>query len=137
MSLRLVAGARVLAPGQSVTVRVILDGSPAISSVPFHVLFNPEVLRFISARQGSAYSGTSLQPILIGGVNPDRPGDLAVGLSFVGTAAVLAPTAEIIVLEFEATASGESPLAFERASARDPGGAILSLDAASTSILVR
>ena len=113
---------RVVTPGQTVVVRVLIDAPRPVASVPFHVVYDPAVVQFVAARQGAAYSGTSLQPILIGGINPDRPGDLAVGLSFVGAPAVLGRPAEIVVLEFQGIGAGDSPLVFERASVRDTTG---------------
>ncbi len=128
---------RVAAPGRAILVRVLVDAPRPLTSLPFHLLFDPEVVRFVAAREGAAYSGTSLQPILIGGTHPDRPGDVAVGLSFVGSPAVLGPRAEIAILEFEGIAAGDTPLVLDRASARGATGAEQPIQTGVSAISVR
>jgi hypothetical protein len=128
---------RVAAPGRTVVVRVLVNAPQPLTSLPFHLLYDPAVLQFVAAREGAAYAGTSLQPILIGGTHPDRPGDVAVGLSFVGAPAKFGPRAEIAVLEFEGIAAGDTPLVLDRASARGPTGAEQAIQAGASAISVR
>ncbi len=125
-SIGLLPSDSILSPGQPLLVKVVLHGSPSMSSVPFHLRFDPEVLQFVGAHEGTAFLSTSLQPVLLASVNPDRPGDLAIGLSMIGSPAQIGDSGEILELEFNAIGSGRSDLLFEKASLRGPTGEPLS-----------
>jgi hypothetical protein len=76
------------------------------------------VLQFVSAANGGALSG--LQPVLLASVNPARPGDLAVGLSFIDAGGAFSGSGTLVELRVHALASGVSSLRFDRASVRGP-----------------
>ncbi len=136
-SLKLVPGSTVLTPGQPVVVRVVLGEGASISSVPFHLKFNPEVLQYVTAREGALFRSTSLQPVLLASVNPNRPGDLAVGLSMIESSGLLNGSGGILEIEFRALAPGQSELLFDRASVRGPTGAPLPVELLTSSVAVR
>jgi hypothetical protein len=121
----LLPGTGVVAAGDSLVVKVALIGGRDISGVPFHLSFNPEVLQFVSAREGSTFRSSSLAPILLAGVSPERPGDLAVGLSLIGSGGLLNASGEILELEFRGLKPGTSNMQFDRASLRGPHGETL------------
>jgi hypothetical protein len=125
-----------VAIGQDVVVNVLLSGARGVTSLPFHLQFDPAVVEFVSATQGSALSG-SLQPVLLASVNPARPGDLAVGLSFIDAGGAFDGSGTILSLQFRALASGVSPLAFDRASVRGPTSQPLQAQFQSASVRVR
>jgi hypothetical protein len=104
--------------GQDITISVRLSGAADVTSLPFHVIFDPAVLQFVSAANGGALSG--LQPVLLASVNPARPGDLAVGLSFIDAGGAFSGSGTLVELRFHALASGVSSLRFDRASVRGP-----------------
>jgi len=115
--LTLVPPAGPVAVGDSFTIAVRLSGASNVTSLPFHVEFDPAVLQFQSAEQGPAI-GAGMQPILLASVNPARPGDLAVGLSLIESGGLLHGTGTVIRLQFRALAAGTSPLGFSSASIR-------------------
>ena len=95
------------------------------------------MLQFVSAREGSTFRSSSLAPILLAGVSPERPGDLAVGLSLIGSGGLLNASGEILELEFRGLKPGTSNMQFDRASLRGPHGETLSAQFISTSVTVR
>jgi hypothetical protein len=115
--LTLVPPAGPVAVGDSFTIAVRLSGASNVTSLPFHVEFDPAVLQFQSAEQGPAIAA-GMQPILLASVNPARPGDLAVGLSLIESGGLLHGTGTVIRLQFRALAAGTSPLGFSSASIR-------------------
>jgi hypothetical protein len=123
--LRLVPGASSIAAGDTVDVQVMLEDSQTVSSVPFHVRFDPEVVDFVAARPGAALGVAA--PILMASVAPERPDDLAVGLAMPG-AGFLSDGA-ILILRFIGKRAGSSPISFDRAAVRG-------LDAAPAAVLL-
>ncbi len=109
------AGAVKAGDAFSVTVR--LTTGTSVSSLPFHVDFDPAVLQFQSAERGPAI-GAAMQTILLASVSPARPGDLAVGLSVVDSGPMLHGSGTVLRLNFLALAPGSTALAFDRASIR-------------------
>ena len=106
--------------GETISVEVVLTGARDVTSVPFHLQFDPGVLEYVGARTGPALNGRSLQPIFLASVNPGRPGDLAVGLSLVRSSGTFSGSGAILVIDFRALAPGRSDLHFDRASVRGP-----------------
>lgn len=115
--LTLVAPAVPVAVGDSFTVMVRLSGGSDITSLPFHVEFDPAILQFQFAQRGPVVDST-MPAILLASVNPERPGDLAVGLSLVESSRLLQGSGTVLRLQFLALAPGHSPLGFSRASVR-------------------
>jgi cohesin domain-containing protein len=125
------------ARGETFTVAVVLSGAQDITSVPFHLQFDPGILQYLGARTGPALDGRSLQPIFLASVNPARPGDLAVGLSLVRSSGTFSGSGTIILLDFLALASGRSDLLFDRASVRGPTSAPLPAEIVGSAAEVR
>lgn len=99
-------------------MQVVLTGARDVTSAPFHLLFDPDVLEYVGARTGPALDGRSLQPIFLASVNPSRPGDLAVGLSLVRSSGRFTGSGAIVLIDFLARAPGTSTLVFDRATLR-------------------
>lgn len=135
--LSLVPAGKVVAPGQVVKVSVLLQEARGVTSIPFHVQFNPEVLQYVGAQEGNLFESSSLQPILMASVNPDRPGNLAVGLALIESSGLLNASGTILVLEFRALGIGQSDLSFDRASVRGPTSREMPLRLANAAIQVR
>jgi hypothetical protein len=116
--------ARLDAPGASVgvgesfNVVVRVDSVEQMTSLPFHLMFDAGLLSFVSAQAGPALG--ALQPVLLASVNPNRPGDLAVGLSLIEASGSFTGSGDLLVLRFQAIASGRSDLAFGHATLRGP-----------------
>jgi Cohesin domain len=124
-----------VAVGQDVTISVRLNGAEDVTSLPFHLLFDPAILQFVSAGNGPATG--SLQPVLLASVNPARPGDLAVGLSFIDAGGAFNGSGSLLELRFHALAAGVSSLTFDRASIRGRFSQALEAQFESGSISVR
>jgi len=125
------------ARGETVTVQVMLTGARDITSVPFHLQFDPGVLQYVGGRTGPALDGRSLQPIFLASVNPTRPGDLAVGLSLVRSSGTFNGSGTILLLDFQAVASGRTDLVFDHASVRGPTSAALPAEIVGSTVEVR
>ena len=118
-------------------MQVVLTGAREITSVPFHLQFDPGVLQYVGARTGPALNGRSLQPIFLASVNPGRPGDLAVGLSFVRSSGTFSGSGAILLIDFQAVAPGRSDLLFDRASVRGSASETLPAEIVGSSAEVR
>jgi len=105
--------------GDALTVSLVIEGAHGVTSLPFHLMFQPDILEFTSSEIGPAVPG-SLQPILLASVNPNRPGDLAVGLSFVESSGSYTGGGVVLILHFRSVGSGITALEFDRASLRGP-----------------
>jgi len=128
---------REIVRGETFSVQVMLTGARDITSVPFHLLFDPEVLQYVGARTGPALDGRSLQPIFLASVNPSRPGDLAVGLSLVRSSGRFSGSGAIVLIDFLALAPGTSNLVFDRATLRGAASEPLSAEIVGSSAEVR
>jgi hypothetical protein len=124
-----------LAVGDTLTVAVNLTSAHGVTSLPFHLLFEPEVLEYIDGETGPAL-GSSLQPVLLASVSPNRPGDLAVGLSLIESAGTFSGSGEVVSLRFRAIAAGDSALQFSRASVRGATSQALSAKFMNSSVTV-
>src|SRR5207247_4102038 len=120
LRLTLAADRHAVSRGETFSVQVVLTGAREITSVPFHLQFDPGVLQYVGARTGPALNGRSLQPIFLASVNPGRPGDLAVGLSFVRSSGTFSGSGAILLIDFLALGRGRSDLHFDRATVRGP-----------------
>jgi hypothetical protein len=134
--LSLVPNTPEVAYGRVLTVRVVLTGGEKITSVPFHLKFDPALLEFLGARTGQAFVSSSLEPLLLASVNPERPGDLAVGLALIGSSRSFTGSGSLVVLDFRAIGRGRSDLTFENSSVRGATSEPLPVEFANTSIQV-
>src|SRR5262249_2923496 len=124
-------------PGGALTVQVVLTGARDVTSVPFHLQFDPGVLQYVGARTGPALDGRSLQPIFLASVNPARPAGLAVGLSLVRSSGTFSGSGTILLLDFQALSVGRSDLVFDRATVRGPTSAPVPAEITGSTIEVR
>jgi hypothetical protein len=113
----LVTSGASLAVGDSLTVTVNVRAGDPVTSLPFHLMFDPTVLEYSGGATDPSLA-SRLQPVLLASVSPNRPGDLAVGLSFIESAGAYTGTGGVVVLHFHAIGSGDTDLEFSRASLR-------------------
>ncbi len=137
LRLSLAPDRHAVSQGETLSVQVVLTGARDITSVPFHLQFDPGVLEFVGARTGPALNGRSLQPIFLASVNPGRPGDLAVGLSLVRSSGTFNGSGAILLIDFRALAPGRSDLLFDRASVRGPTSELLPAEIVGSTAEVR
>jgi hypothetical protein len=137
LRLSLVPSHDEVSTGEIVSVQVVLSEADDISSVPFHVRFNDEVLEYVGAKSGPALVSSSLQPILLASVNPARPDDLAVGLALVRSSGRFSGSGTVVVLNFRALQAGQSDLMLEKASVRDANSRPLTVQLENSALAVR
>ena len=121
--------------GQQFDVVVRVDSVDRMTSLPFHLMFDAGLLAFVSAQTGPALG--ALQPVLLASVNPNRPGDLAVGLSLIESAGTFSGAGDLIVLRFQAIASGRSDLLFAQATLRGAASEPIDTRFTGGSVIVR
>jgi hypothetical protein len=105
-----------VASGDVVLVAIRIENADRMTSLPFHLDFDPTIIEFAGSQAGSALA--THDPILLASVSPNRPGDLAVGLSLIETAGAFTGSGEVVTLQFRALAPGRSDLSFSRATLR-------------------
>jgi hypothetical protein len=113
----------------------LIDGAVDAASIPFHVVFNPAVVRFESGEEGSFLSGGGQTAFF---ASPTSTGErVVVGLSRLGPEQGASGSGELCRLRFTTIGAGDSALAFERAKVRDTSNKILPASFAPTKVSVR
>jgi len=124
-----------VAVGDMFVVSIQIDNAEKMTSLPFHLEFDPAVIEFAGSQAGPALS--SHDPVLLASVSPNRPGDLAVGLSLIESAGAFTGTGDVVTLQFRALEPGHSDLSFSRASLRGARSEPVEVRFASGSVTVR
>jgi hypothetical protein len=106
------------AAGETLTVRVEITGAADVTSVPFHVVFVPAVLRFDHGSEG-AFLGRDGQATSFFAAPVGAGGAVALGLSRLGQGAGATGNGLLCTLEFAALSPGPARLGFARAGVRD------------------
>jgi len=110
--------------GDVVSVVIVIDGATNVGHTPFHVRFNPAILRFVSGAEGS-FLGSDGQPTAFFATATSEGASVVVGLSRLGPVGGVSGSGDLCVLAFEVVGSGNSGLAFSRAKVRDSSNAIV------------
>ena len=134
--LSLLPSLTTVAYGKTVSLQVVLTGGEGITSVPFHLRFDPALFEFLGAHTGTAFLSSSLDPLLLASVNPERPGDLAVGLALIGDSRAFSGSGSLVVLDFRAIGRGRTDLTFENSSVRGITSEPLPAEFANTTIQI-
>lgn len=121
--------------GSSLVLHVLIEGASGAASVPFHVIFNPAVLRFEGGEEGSFLSGGGQTAFF---ASPTSTGNrVVVGLSRIGGDQGVSGSGELCRLRFTVIGAGEAGLAFDRAKVRGVSNAILAASFISQRVLVK
>jgi len=123
-------------PGGMIVVTVHVSDADSMSSLPFHLRFDPQILEYVGSEAGPELAA-SHEAVLLASVNPNRPGDLAVGLSLVESSGLFTGSGALVLLQFRAVAEGESDLEFDRATLRGATSQPLDARFEKTRITVR
>jgi hypothetical protein len=103
--------------GDTVVVEVVIENASNVGATPFHLHYNPEVLRFSDATEGDFLSSAGLTMFLA----EDSVGTVAVGLSLVrGVGASGSGT--LAFLRFHAIGPGPCEFRFSDAAVKDRQG---------------
>jgi hypothetical protein len=121
--------------GSSLVLHVLIEGASGAASVPFHVIFNPAVLRFEGGEEGSFLSGGGQTAFF---ASPTSTGNrVVVGLCRIGGDQGVSGSGELCRLRFTVIGAGEAGLAFDRAKVRGVSNAILAASFISQRVLVK
>ena len=110
--------------GDRVTLTIEITSRQDVGHAPFHVRFNPAVLRFESGEEGAFLAGDGTQTAFFS--NATTAGDaVVVGLSRLGRGPGAEGEGRLCTLHFVAIGPGDAALDFARASVRDGYNRIL------------
>lgn len=112
------------AVGEVISVVITVDGATNVGHAPFHVRFNPAVLRFVSGAEGS-FLASDGSPTAFFATATSAGESVVVGLSRLGNVGGVSGSGDLCLLQFEVVGSGHSSLAFARAKVRDASNAIV------------
>jgi general secretion pathway protein D len=117
----------VVSVGDRVTLRIEIQGADDVGSVPFHVVFDPAVLRFEAGREGTFMNRGGRQTAFFA-APMSNGSDVAVGLSRLGRGDGIEGSGELCTLTFTVLGPGDASLAFVRAQVRDAQNRIVPAD---------
>jgi len=120
----LTAPKRKFGVGETIEVRVRIANGHDVGSVPFHILYDPQVLKFEGGEEGQFLKGDGAQTAFFAAPT-NTPGELVVGLSRLGNGDGASGNGELCVLRFRVLARGKSGLEFRKATVKDPRAKIV------------
>jgi hypothetical protein len=103
-----------------VVVDVFIEGGDNVGSVPFHLRYNPAVLRFLPPATEGPFLGSDGTQVVFLASDTGGGGEVVVGLSRLGGAAGVSGSGGLATFQFEAVAPGDAGFAFTGASVKDP-----------------
>ena len=99
----------------AVEVRIDASGHE-IAHAPYHVLFDPAVLRIVSAVEGDFFRAAGVSSTFIPNIGPGR---LIVGHSQFSGSQSVSGSGTLMVITFEGVAPGDATLTFDRVALAD------------------
>jgi hypothetical protein len=113
--------------GQLVPVEILIASGTNVASVPFHLKFDPKVLKLNGSPRSErgpflAQDGSDPQFLVATGPAGD---EVIIGLSLLGAASGASGDGVLCTVFFLAIAPGTSPLQFTHASVRGPDARML------------
>lgn len=121
--------------GQRMTVSVRVTGNAEVNNAGLRIGYDANVLRFIEAREGGLLSSDGAQTSFQTGASAG--GSVALGIGRVGNAGGVPARGELVTLEFECIAPGESTVQIVSAAVRDAQGRPLPADFEPGRVTVR
>jgi len=112
-----------VAVGNPLSIRVEIVGASDVGSVPFHVVFNPAVLKFEAGREGRFLQGGG-QATVFFAAPMSNGSEAVIGLSRLGAGSGIGGDGELCTLDFTVVGPGDAGLAFTRAHLRDSANRI-------------
>jgi hypothetical protein len=122
---QLIPTATELTVGDHLAVVVLISGASDVGHVPFHLLFNPQVLQFEYGEEGG-FLGSDGRQTAFFAAPASGGGSVVVGLSRLGRGDGITGGGELCVLHFSAIGAGQSALSFSREKVRDSANQIVS-----------
>ncbi len=135
---RMVTSATEIQVGETVSVSIEISGAQDVGHVPFHVRFDPAVLRFDSGTEGAFMASDGANTAFLAAATGG--GDVVV----IGMSRLRSPHTngvngggELCVLDFMAVGPGAANFSFERAKVRDDTNTIVPASFRQATLLVR
>jgi general secretion pathway protein D len=117
---RLVPTKPLFAVGEHVVVQVVIDSAKNVGSAPFHLRYNPGVLKYRApGTEGPFLRGDGANTVFLSS-DTGSGGEIVVGLSRMGAAEGASGAGTLAVFEFDAIAPGDCGFQFTGASVKDP-----------------
>ena len=102
----------VVDPGAKVRVGVSILGADDLSRMPLTVKYDPDVVRPLSVKLGSAWD-EHVPPVFLH--DTSRPGEIVIGIAWLGSHDPrISGTGELLEIEFRALRSGVTEVKLER-----------------------
>jgi len=117
---RLVPSDPVFKVGDVVVLDVFIEGAHDVGSVPFHLRYNPTVLRYLPPASEGPFLGSDGTQVVFLASDTGGGGEVVVGMSRLGGAAGVSGSGNLATFQFEALAPGDAGFAFTGASVKDP-----------------
>jgi general secretion pathway protein D len=109
--------------GLSVPVSVVIEGGADVASAPMQVLYDPKILRLISADPGDFLSADGQQPVFTKNIMNDA-GQATIQLNRTpGNPGVTGPAGTLVKLTFQAVAKGTATVTLPNLTVRNSQGA--------------
>jgi hypothetical protein len=106
--------------GERVVVEVAIENGRDVGSVPFHLMYNPDVLSFVSpAAEGPFMRSDGALTVFLA-ADSGGGGEIVVGLSRLGASEGASGSGTLATFEFDAIAGGDCEFAFSAHSVKDP-----------------
>jgi hypothetical protein len=133
---RMVPSALSVSTGDSLSIRVEIVGASDVGSVPFHVAFNPAVLKFEGGREGTFLQGDGKTTAFFA-APMSNCSEAVIGLSRLGAGTGVGGGGDLCTLVFRVVGPGDAGLAFTRAHVRDSTNGIAPADFQPASVTAR
>jgi hypothetical protein len=117
-------------------VVVTISGAAEVGHVPFHLVYDPQVLAFEYGEEG-AFLGSDGAQTAFFATPSGGGGTIFVGLSRLGQTSGVSGAGNLCVLHFRAVGPGTTTLAFSSEKVRDPAGGLLPSVFVPVSVTVR
>ncbi len=122
--------------GDRVSITVAISSATNVGHVPFHVTFNPGVLQFDHAEEGS-FLGSDGIPTAFFAAATSSGAEVVIGLSRLGQEQGNHGGGNLCVLHFNAVGPGDAGLGFASAKVRDSTNRIVPASFRSATVVVR
>lgn len=125
----------IAAPGELVSMGLVVRGAQDVSRVPVTIRFDPAVLRVASVRVGRAWQDGPPPALLH---DASSPGVVVIGIARLGRDAPAIPAeGELVRVTFEALAAGSTTLELERFALLGASSRAQSVEATPGRVVVR
>ena len=113
----LVPNATSVGVGSTLVLQVNVGNASNVGSIPFHLRYNPEVVRFVSATEGPLMRADGANTVFLA---RDSGSAVIVGMSRIGAIEGASGTGTLGTFQFQAIGPGNAGFSFAGASVTDP-----------------